>query len=136
MPDQPEPTIDELLRAESGMDNSFAACAAALFGRFGWLVVMASMGGMAYGWPSYVDLALLLFLLGSYLWFAASVARGAAKLGKSGPLYLAWVLGAPVLASLVGVPVLSAGICASPLSLKWLLGSELRATIVARTLSD
>jgi hypothetical protein len=60
----------------------------------------------------------------------------AARLGKRALVYLAWILGAPLLGSLVGVPFVSDAISASPLSLKWLLGSEIRATIAARTLAD
>ena len=43
----PEPTIDELLVAESGMDTSFSACAIALLAKLGWVVVMVAIGGVA-----------------------------------------------------------------------------------------
>jgi len=130
------PSIDELLGAESGMDNSFAICATAFLAKIGWAVVMHLMGSAAYGWPGSVDAALLLGLLGAYIWFAISVARVAARLGKRALAYLAWILGAPLLGSLLGVPFFSDAISASPLSLKWLLGSEIRAIIRARTLAD
>ena len=114
----PEPTIDELLDAEAGLDKSFGACVVAILGKLGWIVVILSMSGVAFGWPHYLDLALLGVVLGAYLWFAASVARTAARLGKSASLYLAWILGAPVLASLMGVLLVSTAILGSPLILK------------------
>ena len=132
----PEPTIDELLAAEAAMDNSFAACGLVLLLKVVWSGVLMLLRGAAYGWPLDVNGALSLALLTAYLWFAVGVARVAARLGKKALLYLAWMLGAPVVGSLIGVPLVSGAIAASPLSLKWLLGSELRATIAARTFRE
>ena len=118
------------------MDNSFAACGLVLLLKVVWSGVLMLLRGAAYGWPLDVNGALSLALLAAYLWFAVGVARVAARLGKKALLYLAWMLGAPVVGSLIGVPLVSGAIAASPLSLKWLLGSELRATIAARTFRE
>ena len=75
-------------------------------------------------------------LLDAYVWFAISIARAARALCKSALLFLVLVLGAPAVASIIAVPLVSAAIAASPLSLRFVLGTELRTAITERMFAE
>jgi hypothetical protein len=125
-------STDELLAIEKGLDRSFAACVAVLLAELGWPRAMRAMGHGDAAWGGVVSFALLVLLVGVYLWFAASVGRAAKAVGSNVLLFVIWVLVAPLL-SLVPIPLLSTVLLASPLSLKFLLSGQLRSTIHERT---
>ena len=125
-------SVDDLLATESQLDRSFMACVVALLAQLALPALRRAMGLIDPWWGLGVFLALLVLLLGMYVWFAVSVGRAEKAVGDNARLFVIWVLAAPLL-SLVPIPLVSTAIIASPLSLKFLLSRELRSKIHEKT---
>ncbi len=125
------PTLSsqELLTIEGRLNASLWVAVAAVAGTFAWALFSGT------GAPRWVSLALALFQLVAYVWFAVCVGAAAAAVGETKWVYVAWVLAAPVLA-LVPIPILSTIIGVSPLSIKFLLSGQLERRIRERTFED
>jgi hypothetical protein len=96
-----------------------------------WLPLPEMRGGVEWG----IFAAAELFLLGTYVWYAAAVGRAARHLVPSPWKYVLWVLAAPFLAC-TPIPIVSTLIGVSPLSLKFFFTGQLRSEIKARMLAD
>jgi hypothetical protein len=130
-----KPSVDDLLAAQSRLNFSLVACVVAVVAGLGWAFFMARATAEPSGGAGLVALALFIFQLGCYVWFAVSAGRAATILGEAGGKYVAWILVAPFLA-LVPIPIVSTLIAVSPLSIKFLLGGQLEKAIRERPLAD
>ena len=69
-------------------------------------------------------------------WMVCIIAMGGVADGWLALVDLALVLGAPVVASIIALPLVSAAIAASPLTVRFVLGAELRAAITERMFAE
>jgi hypothetical protein len=153
VPGEAKSSVDSLLKSEALLDRAFAFLAGAILVEFGWLVCRLALGLFDAAWARVGSSLLTVAMLGTYAWFAVEAGRAAARLGKNGWLYGAWVVASPLMAigvfladldpaarvlGLAPAHLKLAGILigVSPLSLKFALSSQLRAEIHERTFAD
>ena len=119
--------VEDLIRAETRLTRSFAACVVIFLASTVWLYMAprSPAGGIE---PNWVGTALLLLQFGCYVWFAFAAGAAAKLLGDPGWKYIVWILAAPLLAR-IPIPIVSTLIAISPLSIKFLLGGQLQTAI-------
>ena len=129
------PSVDDLMAAESRLNQSLIACVGAVLAGFAWSLLAVKSGSSGTPATGLVALLLLLLQIGCYGWFAASAGRAARILGEGAWKYVVWILVAPFLA-LVPIPIVSTLIGVSPLSIKFLLGGQLQRAIRETPFAD
>lgn len=120
--------IEDLIRAETRLTRSFAACVVIFLASTIWLSFIARRTPTGDTDPAWVGTASLLLQFGCYVWFAFAAGAAAKLLGDPGWKYIVWILAAPFLAR-IPIPIVSTLIAVSPLSIKFLLGGQLQTAI-------
>ena len=128
--------IEDLLSAESRLDQSFAAAVLAYLSDSFWPVAARVLEVEQERWAGLLWLALFGALAVSYVWFAFAATAVAARVGRSRALVAGWILIVPILAALLPSLVAKLILEASPLSLKFILSREIRNAIHDQTLAD
>ena len=119
--------IEELMRAESRLNQSFIGAVIGAALGIGWMFIRErpAAGSADLDWTT---LSLNLVQFGFYIWYAISAGAAAKLLGDKGWKYVVWILAAPFLAR-IPIPIVSTLIAISPLSIKFLLGGQLQTAI-------
>jgi hypothetical protein len=129
-------TLEQLMRIESRLTQSFFAAVVSLVAYLIWVLFIAapaSSGGMIPQTTTGIVLAILQLVC--YIWYAVAAGAGATAIGESGWKYVIWILAAPFLSRLP-IPIVSTLIAASPLAIKFLLGGQLQSTIRSTTFNE
>ncbi len=122
------PSIEQLLRADSGLTRSFAAAVVTFLASTVWTLFVANTTPDGGPELTTTGAVLLVAQLAAYVWYAIAAGAAARVLGDAGWKYVAWILLAPFLARLP-IPIVSTLIAVSPLSIKFLLGGQLQTAI-------
>ena len=121
-------SIDELVRAESGLNRAFVGYLTAVLGSLAWSMYWPTLPESQKINVALVSMILLVAWIGLLVWYAVAAGRAAKALGGTAWHYVAWIIAAPVFA-LVPIPLVSTVIAVSPLSIKFLLGGQLQTAI-------
>lgn len=121
-------SIDDLVRAESGLNRAFAGYLIAILGSLAWSMYWPTLPESQRINVVLVSIIFLVVQIGLLVWYAIAAGRAAKVLGGTAWHYVAWIVAAPVLA-LVPIPLVSTVIAVSPLSIKFLLGGQLQTAI-------
>ena len=121
-------SIDDLVRAESGLNRAFVGYLIAVLGSLAWSMYWPTVPEAQRLNVVLVSMILLVAWIGLLVWYAIAAGRAAKALGATAWHYVAWILASPVLA-LVPIPLVSTVIAVSPLSIKFLLGGQLQTAI-------
>jgi hypothetical protein len=121
-------SIDDLVRAESGLNRAFVGYLIAVLGSLAWSMAWPALPRSQSLNVALVSIMILVVFIGLMVWYAIAAGRAAKALGATAWHYVAWILVSPLLA-LIPIPIVSAVIGASPLSIKFLLGGQLQAAI-------
>lgn len=122
------PSIDDLVRAEAGLNRAFFGYAAAVLGSFAWSMYVPTQPQAQSLNLLLISLMILVVGIGMLVWYAFAAGGAAKVLGATAWHYVVWIIAAPVLA-LVPIPLVSTVIAVSPLSIKFLLGGQLQTAI-------
>ncbi len=132
-----QPTVDELIDADAWLDRSAIAVGVSLVAGAAWSYIHKEPGAA-------VGNVLTLVQVLAYVWYAFAAGSAARALGEPGATYVAWILVAPIVSTLIfglleqvsGSWLAGTAIGVSPLSIKFLLGAQLDRRIRERAVED
>jgi hypothetical protein len=122
------PSIDDLVRVESGLNRAFFGYLTAVLGSFAWSMYVPTQPQAQSLNLLLISLMILVVGIGLQVWYAFAAGGAAKALGGTAWHYVVWIIVAPLLA-LVPIPIVSTVIAVSPLSIKFLLGGQLQTAI-------
>ena len=121
-------SIDDLVRAETGLNRAFAGYLVAVLGSLAWSMAWPALPRAQGLNIVLVSIMVLAVSFGLMVWYAIAAGRAAKALDGTAWHYVVWILVSPLLA-LIPIPLVSTVIAVSPLSIKFLLGGQLQAAI-------
>jgi hypothetical protein len=121
-------SIDDLVRAESGLNRAFVGYLTAVLGSMAWSMYWPTVPESQRINVVLVSIIVLVVQIALLVWYAIAAGRAAKALDGTAWHYVAWIIAAPLLA-LVPIPLVSTVIAVSPLSIKFLLGGQLQTAI-------
>ena len=121
-------SIDDLVRAESGLNRAFVGYLVSVLGSLAWSMAWPSLPrAQSLNWIL-VTAIVAMVSIGLTAWYAVAAGRAGKVLVGTAWHFVVWILVAPWLA-LIPLGIISAVIAASPLSIKFLLGGQLQSAI-------
>ena len=121
-------SIDDLVRAESGLNRAFVGYLVSVLGWQAWTMAWPSLPrAQSLTWVL-VTLMVMMISIGLTVWYAIAAGRAAKVLGGTPWHFVVWIIVAPWL-GVIPIPFVNWVIAASPLSIKFLLGGQLQSAI-------